>query len=71
MKIIYSMLESYYQDDLMLITDKHAELIYELITSDKSNMIMHLPNNVIAVKSYNTFYLSSFLFVLYYLHQHI
>ncbi len=58
MKIIYSMLESYYQDDLMLITDKHAELIYELIISDKSNIIMHLPNNVIAVKSYNTFYLT-------------
>lgn len=58
MKIIYSMLESYYEDDLMLITDKHAELVYDLIESDKSNMIMHLPNNVIAVKSYNSFYFS-------------
>lgn len=58
MKIIYSMLESYYEDDLMLITDKHAELVYDLIESDKSNMIIHLPNNVIAVKSYNSFYFS-------------
>lgn len=53
MRIIYYILEQYYQDDLMLITDRHAELIYQLITSNNSNMEIYLPNNVRVVKSYN------------------
>lgn len=57
MKIIYIILENAYQDDLMLITDHHAELIYNLIKSDKANLSMHLPNNIKAVKSYNNFML--------------
>jgi tRNA(Ile)-lysidine synthetase, N-terminal domain/tRNA(Ile)-lysidine synthetase, C-terminal domain len=57
MKIIYFMLEEMYEEDLMLITDKHAELIYNLIYSKKSNLSIHLPNNIKAVKSYNEFYL--------------
>ncbi len=54
MKIIYLMLEKYYQDDLMLISDKHAEIIYNLIKSKKANSEIHLPNNIVALKSYNT-----------------
>ena len=46
MKIIYSMLEQFYQDDLMLITDRHAEILYELIYSRKANATIHLPNNI-------------------------
>lgn len=57
MKIIYYMLENIYQDDLMLITDHHAELIYDSITSSKPNMTIYLPNNIKAVKAYNTFVL--------------
>lgn len=53
MKIIYYMLEHFYQDDLMLITDRHAEILYELIYSRKANVIMHLPNNIQARKTYN------------------
>lgn len=53
MKIIYYILENTYQDDLMLITDRHAELIYELIESNKNSYI-HLPNNIKAVKEYDT-----------------
>ena len=53
MKIIYYMLERFYQDDLMLITDRHAEIIYELIHSRKANVTMHLPNNIQAKKTYN------------------
>lgn len=53
MKIIYYILENTYQDDLMLITDRHAELIYELATSNKNSYI-HLPNNIKAVKEYDT-----------------
>ena len=54
MKIIYYILEQIYQDDLMLITDHHAELIYNLLTSKKANLRIHLPNNIQAVKAYNT-----------------
>lgn len=53
MKIIYYMLEHFYQDDLMLITDRHAEILYELIYSRKANVTMHLPNNIQARKTYN------------------
>lgn len=53
MKIIYLMLEKIYQDDLMLISDKHTDIIMKLIKSPKPNLSIHLPNNIIAVKSYN------------------
>ena len=53
MKIIYYILEHIYEDDLMLITDTHAELLYNLIMSKKANLRIHFPNNVIAMKEYN------------------
>lgn len=52
-KIIDSIFEEIYEDDLMLITDRHVELIYNLITSSKSNSEVYLPNNIRAIKSYN------------------
>ncbi len=58
MKLIYSMLEKIYQDDLMLLTDRHAEIIYNLIYSKKANATIHLPNNIHASKSYNTLMLT-------------
>ena len=57
-KIIYLMLEKMYQDDLMLLTDKHCELIHNLINSKKANGKIHLPNNIQAIKSYNNLELS-------------
>lgn len=54
MKIINYILEHIYEDDLMLITDKHAELLYNLIVSKRSNLKIHLPNGVVAVKEYST-----------------
>lgn len=53
MKVIYYILENIYQEDLMLITDHHAELIYNLIYSRKANTYIYLPNNLKAVKTYN------------------
>lgn len=53
MKIIYSMLEQIYQDDLMLITDHHAELLHSVIKSKRANVQIHLPNNIQAIKTYN------------------
>ena len=54
MKVIYSVFESIYQDDLMLITDHHADLVYSLISSKKANTFIYLPNNLKAIKSYDT-----------------
>ena len=53
MKVIYYILEKIYQEDLMLITDNHADLIYSLIMSKKANTFIYLPNNLKAIKSYN------------------
>lgn len=53
-KILYYLLENYYQDDLMLLTDRHVELLKQLIISKKANALVHLPNNIEAIKSYDT-----------------
>lgn len=52
-KIIYNILERIYGDDLLIVNDAHVDLIFSLIKSNKSNSIVHLPNNVIIVKAYN------------------
>lgn len=52
-KIIYSILERIYGDDLFIICDAHVDLIFNLISSNKSNSIVHLPNNLVVIKSYN------------------
>ena len=52
-KIISSILEKIYGDDLLIITNTHVNLIFNLINSYKPNSIVHLPNNVKAIKSYN------------------
>ncbi len=51
--IIYNILEKIYGDDLLIIGDAHVELIFNLINSNRSNSIVHLPNNVVATKAYN------------------
>ncbi len=53
-RIINSILETIYQDDLILISDVHSNLIYKLIKSNKSNSCVRLPNNINVNKSYNT-----------------
>lgn len=58
MKIIYNILEHIYHDDLMLVTDRHAEIIYDVINSDRANVKIHMPNNVQGIKSYNSFVLA-------------
>ena len=52
-KVICKILEDFYQDDLMLINDSHVALIESLINCKKSNSYVYLPNDVIAIKSYN------------------
>ncbi len=53
-KIIYYILEHIYQDDLMLITDHHVDLIYNMMTSKKANATIYLPNGVKAIKTYSS-----------------
>jgi len=52
-KIIYNILERIYGDDLLIVGDAHVDLIFDLIKSNKSNSIVHLPNRIIVIKAYN------------------
>ena len=52
-KILEKLLHENYQNDLMLITNKHLVLLKEMIYSDKPNQKINLPNSIIAIKSYN------------------
>ena len=55
-KIITNILEDYYQDDLILISDIHTELIRSLVYSKKANTCIYLPNSIRVIKSYDKFY---------------
>lgn len=52
-KIIYNILEKIYGDDLFFVSDTHVKLIFDLINSEKANSVVHLPNNVKVIKSYD------------------
>ncbi len=54
MKIINNILEKIYGDDLLIISDVHVNLILNLIKSNRANSLVHLPNNVIVTKAYNS-----------------
>lgn len=55
--VLSKMLEEFYQDDLMFITDTHLELLWKLIKSKKANGMISLPKEVIGKKEYEVFYL--------------
>ena len=57
-EILYFLMQEFYQDDLILINDKHIDLIYNTIIGKKSNVRLDLPNGVVGIKSYNEFYLT-------------
>ena len=52
-EILYYILSEFYQDDLILVNDKHIDLVFSLIYSNKANSFVNLPNEVVANKSYN------------------
>ena len=52
-EILYYLLEYYYQDDLILLNDKHIDLLFKLINSRKVNTFVNLPNDVVASKEYD------------------
>ena len=52
--LINKILEDYYEDDLILISDIHTDLIKDLIYSKKANAVIYLPNEVKVIKSYDS-----------------
>ncbi len=54
-EILYYLLSEFYQDDLILLGDKHIDIIMNLIHSKRANCFVNLPNEVIARKNYNYF----------------
>ncbi len=54
-EILYYYLNQYYQDDLILLNDRHIDLILSILNNKKANCFVNLPNEVIGKKNYNTF----------------
>ncbi len=52
-KVIEKILEINYNDKLMLVTDKHVNLVHSLINSNKVNGFICLPMDIKVVKEYN------------------
>ena len=52
-EILYSLINKFYEDDLILITDHHIDLIMKMLENKKANSYVDLPNGVIARKEYN------------------
>ena len=52
-KLINKLLESFYEDDMILITDVHTDLIKSLVYSNRANSSIYLPNAVKVIKSYD------------------
>ena len=58
-EILYYLLSDFYQDDLILLGDKHIDLILSLLHSNKANSFVNLPNNILGKKEYNYFWFSN------------
>lgn len=54
-EILYYLLSEFYQDDLILVGDKHIDLILSIINGNRVNSFVNLPNEVIAKRNYNYF----------------
>ena len=53
-KLIYKILEEIYHDDVMLVNDRHVQLLFDIINSRKKNTYVYLPNNIKAYREYDT-----------------
>ena len=54
-EVLYYLLSEFYQDDLILLGDRHIDLILNVIHSNRANCFINLPNEVLARKNYNEF----------------
>lgn len=50
--LLAMILEQYYKDNIAVISDKHITMIKDMINSEKSNLTIQLPNQLIVRKSY-------------------
>lgn len=50
-KVIYSILEEIYQDDLMLVSSKHVRLLEDFFHSKKNRGMLYLPNDFMVLKN--------------------
>ena len=57
-RIISKILEIVYKDNIIYIKDKHVTDIYNMLKESKSNSYINLPKGKIAIKSYDSFYIS-------------
>ena len=55
-RIIDYIFASLYEDDIILIDDRHVELVIEATYSTKANLTFNLPNNYLVIKEYNRLY---------------
>lgn len=51
-EVLYYIMSEFYQDDLILINDKHIALLLDLLYSNRANASINLPNEVVAIKDY-------------------
>ena len=56
-EILYHFMQQFYHDDLLLVNDKHINLLDSVINGNKKNVIVNLPNEVNAIREYDYFYL--------------
>lgn len=56
-EILYFLMEVYYQDDLILLNDRHISLLFNVINGSRKNVVVNLPNEVLAVREYDKFFL--------------
>lgn len=52
-KIIEKILDDNYEKNLYLVNDRHIDLILDLIKSNRPNIEINLPDNLLILKSYN------------------
>ena len=55
-RIIDYIFASLYEDDIILIDDRHVDMVMDAINSNKANLVFNLPNNYLLVKEYNHLY---------------
>ena len=56
-RIVDYIFSSIYEDDIILITSCHVGLVMDTINSNKSSLIVNLPNNYLLVKEYDKVYI--------------
>ncbi len=55
-RIVENLFAKIYNDDLMLIDDRHINLFFKMVNSQRSNLKYSLPNDYLLIKSYDKIY---------------